>query len=91
MMITPSPAALVPASTRAPVFVSHVAPVKRDVAYDHRAAQAAVPVKVHFRDDTSTETLLVLDPDQLASLLVQLERATEQRRRHQSEPARRSR
>ncbi|MEX2985588.1 hypothetical protein [Streptomyces sp. C36] len=65
--------------------------MKRDVSYDHRAAQAAIPVKVHFRDDTSTETLLVLDPDQLASLLQQLERAAEQRRRQQNELTRASR
>ncbi|WP_372412084.1 hypothetical protein [Streptomyces luteireticuli] len=78
-MTTP-PSPVPPAPTRTPVFVSHVAPSQRDVAYDHRAAQAAVPVTVHFRDETSTETLLVLGPDQLSCLLRQLGQAAEQRR-----------
>ncbi|MFI0909249.1 hypothetical protein [Streptomyces abikoensis] len=74
--MTTSPA---PAATRTAVVVSQVVTRRRDVTYDVRAEQAAVAVTVEFRDGTRAESLLVLDPDALASLLVQLERATVQR------------
>lgn len=80
MTTTTSPQG-VPAPTRTPVFVSHVAPLQRDVTYDHRAAQAALPVKVHFRDGTTADALLVLDPDQLATVSIQLEQAIDTRAR----------
>ncbi|MEU3356080.1 hypothetical protein [Streptomyces sp. NPDC037389] len=72
------------AATRAPVFVSQVVTRRRDVTYDARAEQAAVPVTVCFRDGTRAESLLVLDPDAMASLLTQLERATDQRKKTRS-------
>ncbi|MFF4403436.1 hypothetical protein [Streptomyces sp. NPDC001404] len=79
MMITPNPAS--PTPTGAPVFVSHVAPLRRDAAYDHLSKEAALPVEVHFHDSSTQPARLVLDPDQLASVLVQLEQADEMRRR----------
>ncbi|MBH1939220.1 hypothetical protein I5Q34_34030 [Streptomyces sp. AV19] len=78
---TTNPPTMPPTPTRAPVFVSHVEPLKRDVQYDHRAAQAALPVKIHYRDGTSAETLLVLTPDQMTLLAIQLERAIKARSR----------
>ncbi|WP_424893424.1 hypothetical protein [Streptomyces sp. XH2] len=69
-----------PIPTRTPVFVSHAEPLKRDVVYDHRAAQAALPVRVRFRDDTTAETVLVLTPGQVELLHLQLEQAIGKRR-----------
>lgn len=69
-----------PAPIKAPVFVSHAEPLTRDLIYDHRAAQAALPLRVHFLDGTSVETVLVLTPGQVEVLYLQTERAIGQRR-----------
>ncbi|MFF4523464.1 hypothetical protein [Streptomyces bluensis] len=61
--------------------VTAVTPQKRDVLYDHRAGQAALPVIVHHEDGTTTESLLVLDPAQLEQLHQQAGRALERRDR----------
>ncbi|MEU1312569.1 hypothetical protein ABZ419_27270 [Streptomyces cinnamoneus] len=69
-----------PTPTRTPVFVSHAEPLKRDLVYDHRAAQAALPVRVHFRDGTSAETVLVLTPGQVELFHLQVEQVIGKRR-----------
>ncbi|GAA0421876.1 hypothetical protein [Streptomyces luteireticuli] len=60
--------------------VGHVELRRHDLTYDHRAAQAALPVTVRYRDGALADTLLVPDPDQMMVLLFQLERAVEKRR-----------
>ncbi|WP_372412045.1 hypothetical protein [Streptomyces luteireticuli] len=69
-----------PTPTRTPVFVSHVEPLKRDVVYDDRASQAALPVRVRFRDGTSAEAVLVLTSGQVELLHLQLEQTIDKRR-----------
>ncbi|WP_455356305.1 hypothetical protein [Streptomyces sp. SYSU K217416] len=56
-------------------LVEHVTPLKRDVRYDHKAEQAVLPVRVHFRDGRKVDTTLLLDPGQMQVLAIQLERA----------------
>lgn len=62
-----------------PAQVTHVTPQKRDVVYDHRAQQGALRVEVHYEDGGTTETLLVLTPDQLELYALQIGRIIEQR------------
>ncbi|MET9819346.1 hypothetical protein [Streptomyces sp. NPDC006355] len=69
-----------------PVPVTHVTPMKRDAAYDHRAQQAALPVTVHYEDGGACETMLVLTPAQVElyySQLGQLIKARESAREHE--------
>ncbi|MFF5131075.1 hypothetical protein ACFY41_29645 [Streptomyces syringium] len=76
---TPQTSNPAPAPTRTPVFVSHAEPLQRDVVYDHRAAQAALPVRIHFRDGTTAETVLVLTPGQVEHLHLQMGQAIDRR------------
>ncbi|MFI6471507.1 hypothetical protein ACIBL5_14835 [Streptomyces sp. NPDC050516] len=62
-----------------PAQVTYVASARRDVSYDHRAQQGALPVLVYFEDGGNTESLLVLDPDQLELLYYQVGRIIELR------------
>ncbi|MDH2389634.1 hypothetical protein QCN29_12685 [Streptomyces sp. HNM0663] len=48
-----------------PAQVTHITPAKRDVFYDHRAQQGAMPVVVHYEDGGTSEAVLVITPDQL--------------------------
>jgi hypothetical protein len=69
-----------------PVPVTHVTPMKRDAAYDHRAQQAALPVTVHYEDGGACEAMLVLTPAQVKlyhSQLNQLIMARESAREHE--------
>ncbi|MEC4020028.1 hypothetical protein [Streptomyces sp. H27-D2] len=59
--------------------ITHVTPVKRDVTYDHRAQQAAMPITVHHRDGSTTKSLMVLTPDQMELYAIQLEQVIAKR------------
>lgn len=63
-----------------PEEITHVSPGGRDVIYDHRAHQAAIPVQLHHADGTASESALVLTPGQVELLHLQLEQAIDQRR-----------
>ncbi|MBT2397225.1 hypothetical protein [Streptomyces sp. ISL-100] len=62
-----------------PVPITHVSPSKRDVIYDHRAQQAALPVTVHHEDGGTSESLLILTPAQVQLYLFQFEQLIERR------------
>ncbi|MEV8055135.1 hypothetical protein AB0P37_01060 [Streptomyces antimycoticus] len=64
-----------------PVSVTHVSPLKRDVIYDHRAQQAALPVMVHHEDGGISESVLILTPGQVELYRVQLDHII--KKRHQ--------
>lgn len=68
---------------RAPV--THATPLKRDAIYDHRARQAALPLAIHRADGGTSDSVLVLTPDQVELYAIQFERIIDQR-----EQARRS-
>ncbi|MGW7431878.1 hypothetical protein ACWGIN_20305 [Streptomyces sp. NPDC054861] len=61
------------------VPVTHVSPQRRDVIYDHRAQQAAVPVTVHHEDGGTSESVLILTPAQVEMLHLQFEQVLERR------------
>ncbi|MCA1219877.1 hypothetical protein [Streptomyces sp. 8L] len=56
------------------VPVTHVTPQKRDVLYDHRAEQAALPITIHHKDGGTSESVLILTPAQVELYRMQLER-----------------
>jgi hypothetical protein len=56
-----------------PVPVTHISPMKRDVIYDHRAQQAALPVMVHHEDGGTSESVLILTPAQVEFYSLQFE------------------
>ncbi|MEN8651695.1 hypothetical protein ABCR94_13975 [Streptomyces sp. 21So2-11] len=56
-------------------MVKDVTALKRDLRYDHEAEQAVLPVRVHFRDGRIVDTALVLTPEQMHVISIQLERA----------------
>ncbi|MCP3821505.1 hypothetical protein NLX86_26455 [Streptomyces sp. A3M-1-3] len=60
-------------------MISHATPRQRDVPYDHRAQQAALPVQLHHRDGTTEDTILVLTPSEVELFHLQLERAIDLR------------
>lgn len=62
-----------------PAQVTHVTPAKRDVVYDRRAQQGAVPVLVHYEDGGTSEALLVLTPGELELYAYQVGRIIELR------------
>lgn len=51
--------------------VTHATPLKRDAAYDHRAQQAALDIEVHHADGRTTQSVLVLTPDQVELYAIQ--------------------
>lgn len=60
--------------------ISHTSPQQgRDVLYDPRAQQAALPIQVHYADGTTADTLLVLTPAQVELFRLQADRAIAQR------------
>lgn len=65
-----------------PVPVTHVSPLKRDVVYDHRAQQAALPVMIHHEDGGTSESVLILTPGQVELYRTQLDHII--RQRHQA-------
>ncbi|MEV5509507.1 hypothetical protein [Streptomyces orinoci] len=60
-------------------YVSQITLLKRDVVYDPRAEQSAVPLLVHYDGGNTHETLLILDPDQVMSLWFQLDQVINRR------------
>ncbi|MFD8156602.1 hypothetical protein [Streptomyces malaysiensis] len=62
-----------------PAQVTHITPAKRDVVYDHRAQQGALPVIVHYEDGGTSEAVLVLTPGQLELYAYQVGRIIELR------------
>ncbi|WP_432155516.1 hypothetical protein [Streptomyces sp. bgisy153] len=62
-----------------PVPVTHATPMQRDVIYDHRAQQAALPMTVHYEDGGTCETLLILTPGQVEVYYAQLGKLIEAR------------
>ncbi|MEV6329612.1 hypothetical protein [Streptomyces sp. NPDC051909] len=61
------------------VPVTHVTPQRRDVVYDHRAQQAALPVTVHHADGGTSEALLILTPAEVEMYHLQLDQVIERR------------
>ncbi|WP_225448439.1 hypothetical protein [Streptacidiphilus sp. P02-A3a] len=60
--------------------VTQEAPQRRDVRYDSRAEQAALPVEIHYSDGTALEALLILTPGQVELFRIKLDQAIAQRR-----------
>ncbi|MFE7665862.1 hypothetical protein [Streptomyces celluloflavus] len=56
-------------------MISHITIDRRDVTYDPRAQQAALPVTVHHRDGATESAILVMEPGQVELYAIQLERA----------------
>ncbi|MFE1770603.1 hypothetical protein [Streptomyces sp. NPDC059008] len=65
-----------------PSQVTHVTPHRRDVVYDHRTQQGALPVRVHFDDGGTSEAVLILSPGHLELYACQVERIIELRKAH---------
>lgn len=63
------------------VPVTHVTPQRRDVLYDARAQQAALPVTVHHEDGSTSESVLILTPAQVELYHLQLEQLISRRER----------
>lgn len=63
-------------STLRPVSipVTHVTPQRRDVVYDARTQQAALPVSIHHEDGGTSESVLILTPGQVELYQLQLDR-----------------
>ncbi|GAB2617294.1 hypothetical protein GCM10027168_57130 [Streptomyces capparidis] len=61
--------------------VTHATPLKRDAMYDHRARQAALGITLHRADGRSTESVLVLTPDEVELYAAQFERLIRLRER----------
>ncbi|MDT9683198.1 hypothetical protein RND61_14100 [Streptomyces sp. TRM76323] len=53
--------------------VTCATPLKRDAMYDHRAQQAALGIEVHHTDGRTTESVLVLTPDQVELYAIQFQ------------------
>ncbi|MFF3498821.1 hypothetical protein [Streptomyces sp. NPDC003247] len=63
--------------------ITHATPIKRDVTYDGRARQAALPIALHRTDGGTEETILILTAGEVELCAIQLEQAIGRR-----EPAR---
>jgi hypothetical protein len=61
------------------VPVTHVTPQRRDVVYDARAQQAALPVEVHHEDGGTSEAVLILTPAQVELYHLQLDQLIKRR------------
>ncbi|GAB7032577.1 hypothetical protein AB0G35_29830 [Streptomyces sp. NPDC021749] len=56
--------------------VTHATPMTRDLIYDHRAQQAALPVQLHHSDSSAeSESVLILTPSEMELYAIQIERA----------------
>lgn len=60
-------------------LITHATPVKRDVTYDDRALQAALPIALHRPDGGTEETILILTPGEMELYAIQLEQAIARR------------
>ncbi|QIY58264.1 hypothetical protein HEP86_31870 [Streptomyces sp. RPA4-5] len=61
-------------------MISHVTIDRRDLTYDPRAQQAALPVTIHHRGGDTEPSLLVMDPGQVELYAIQLEQAIAKRK-----------
>ncbi|WP_406481074.1 hypothetical protein [Streptomyces platensis] len=61
-------------------MISHVTIDCRDLTYDPRAQQAALPVTIHHREGDTEPSLLVMDPGQVELYAIQLEQAIAKRK-----------
>ncbi|MCX4635039.1 hypothetical protein OG301_30725 [Streptomyces platensis] len=61
-------------------MISHVTIDRRDLTYDPRAQQAALPVTIHHREGDTEPSLLVMDPGQVELYAIQLEQAIAKRK-----------
>ncbi|WP_431044428.1 hypothetical protein ACQUSR_22635 [Streptomyces sp. P1-3] len=69
------------------VPVRHVTPQRRDVVYDARAQQSALPVTIHHEDGGTSEAVLILTPSEVELLHLQLAQLIERREKaRQREP-----
>lgn len=59
---------------------SHITIDQRDISYDARAQQAALPVTIHHRDGGTEPSVLVMTPGQVELYAIQLERAMAMRK-----------
>ncbi len=66
-------------SKRTWASVTHATPLKRDATYDHRAQQAALGIQLHHTDGRTTQSVLILTPDQVELYAIQLEQLTTKR------------
>lgn len=69
-------------------MISQVTIDKRDLAYDPRAQQAAVPVTIHHPDGVTEPSVLVMNPGQMELYAIQLEQAIAKRKASQESPVR---
>ncbi|MEU1016878.1 MULTISPECIES: hypothetical protein [unclassified Streptomyces] len=53
--------------------VTYATPLKQDATYDHRAQQAALGIQLHHTDGRTTQSVLILTPDQVELYAIQLE------------------
>jgi hypothetical protein len=74
-----------------PVPITHVTPMQRDVIFDQRARQAAIPVTAHYEDGGVCETVFVLTPAQIELYFAQFGWLQETRRTAPGSRARRQR
>ncbi|MEV5508881.1 hypothetical protein [Streptomyces orinoci] len=66
--------------TTAPA-VPQITLVPKDISYDHRAAQCAVPVELTYQDGTVAPAALVMTPAEMMRVSIQLDRQIDRRRR----------
>ncbi|MEC4015075.1 hypothetical protein [Streptomyces sp. H27-D2] len=64
--------------------VTHVSILRADLAYDHRAEQAALAVRLHLRSGGTQDTVLVMEPGQMEIYSMQLARAIDRREKSRS-------
>lgn len=69
-------------------MISHITLDQRDITYDPRAQQAALPVTIHHREGATEPSVLVMDPGQVELYAIQLERAIAKRQAAQEGTAR---
>ncbi|MEU9190326.1 hypothetical protein AB0D14_38570 [Streptomyces sp. NPDC048484] len=67
-------------------MITHATPQGRGITYDPRTQEFRWPITVHQLDASTENTALVLDPDQFAVLMVQVEQATARREKHLANP-----
>jgi hypothetical protein len=62
-----------------PAQITHITPQQRDVTYDRRAQQGALPVTAHYEDGGTFDTFMILTPAQMELYAYQVGRLLEQR------------
>ncbi|GFH39273.1 hypothetical protein [Streptomyces pacificus] len=62
-------------------FISHIAPIARDLRYDGTRDEMLMPVEVHFRGGTRLPTVMRVEPGRVELLSIQLAQAIDRRQR----------